>query len=89
MLSCSGDDFTIPHDSDLVGNDVLTVVGGHLYVHSSPVTFKLRGHVRVSITIPEMAYLTFVGVYCPGELVDSAVSFGKSLVGEGCASSHH
>ncbi len=88
MLSSSGDDFAIPHDSNPLSDDVLAIVGGHLDVHSSPISLKLGGHVGVPVAIPKVADFTFVGVYCPVELVDAAAGFGEALVGEGGVASH-
>ncbi len=88
MLSCSGNNLTVPHDSNPSGNDILTIVGGHLDVHSSPISLKLGGHVGVPVAIPKVADFTFVGVYCPVELVDAAAGFGEALVGEGGVASH-
>jgi len=59
MLSCSGDDLAVPHDVDPSGDDVLTIVGGHLNVHPTPIVFKVRGHVDIARSVPEVADLNF------------------------------
>src|SRR6266851_612785 len=88
MLSCSGDNLTIPHDPDPMRDNVLALVGGHLDVHSPAVLLVLGWHFRVSITVPEAAYFGFVGVYCSSELVDMVACFGEALVSDGSAVSY-
>ena len=88
MLSCSGDDLAIPHDSDPLGDDILPAVGGHLDVHSPAVALKVRWHLRVSIAVLDVTDFGFAGMYCPSELVDVASGFAKALVGDGGASSY-
>jgi len=89
MLSRSGDDFTIPHDPDPLGDDVLTIVGGYLDIYPSSISLILGWHLRVSIAISEVVYLGLMGVYCPGELVDVPSSFDEALVSEGSVALHH
>ena len=86
MLSCSGNNLAVPHDLDPSGDDVLPIVGGHLNVHSSSIAFEVGGHIDVPCPVPEAADLGFVGVHCSGELVNTVVGFGESLVGDCCAS---
>ena len=85
MLPCSGNNLTVPHNSDSLGDDVLTTVGGHLDVHSSPILLKGGGHFCISHPVSEVANLDFTGVYSPIELVDVVAGFGEFLVG-GCHS---
>ena len=85
MLSCSGNNFTVPHNPNPSGNDILAAVGGYLDVHPSSVVLEFGWHFGVSVAVSKAADLTFVGVYCPGELVDAAAGFGEPLVGDGCA----
>ena len=89
MLSCSGDDLTVSHDSNPLGDDILPTVGGHLDVHLSSVAFEVKQHLGVSIAISDMADFGLAGVYHPRELVDAASGLAKALVSEGSASSYH
>jgi len=52
VLSGSGDNLAIPHDSDSSGNDILPTLGGHLYVHPSSVLLVGRGHLDVPPPVP-------------------------------------
>ncbi len=88
MLSRSGDDFAISHDSDPLGDDVLATVGRHLDVHLPSVTLKVGRHSRASIVTLDVADFSFLGVYGPGELVDVASGLGKVLVSGGGTASH-
>jgi len=57
-----------------------------LDVHSSTIALKVGWHLAVSIVVPNVVDFGLAGVYCSYELVDVAVSFSESLVGDGCAS---
>jgi len=83
VLFCPGDNFAIPYDSEPVGDDVLSVVGGHLDVYSPSIMLEVGWHFGVPVAVPNAVDLGFVGVYCSGELVDVAVGFGEPLVSEG------
>ncbi len=85
MLPCSGDDLAVSYDLDPLGNDVLTIVGGHLDVHLSPIAFEGGGHFYISCPILELADFSLMDVYCSYELVDVAVGFGEALVNGGCS----
>ncbi len=89
MLSCSGDNLTVPHDPNPSGDDILTTVGGHLDVHLSSIAFEFGGHVDVAQPISEVADFGLVGVDCSSELVDTLVGFGKPLVSDRYSSAYH
>ena len=89
MLSCSGDNLAIPHDSDPLGDDILATVGGHLDVHSSTVALKVGRHVGVPVVVSDAADFGLAGMYRSGELVNVVSGLAKVLVGEGGASSYH
>ena len=87
MLSSSGDDFAIPHDSNPLSDDVLAIVGGHLDVHLPAIVgghldvhlpailLVLWWHVWVPVIVLEAAYFSLVGVHCSGKLVDALSGF--------------
>jgi len=89
VLSSLGDNLPIPHNPDPAGDDVLSIVGGHLNVHSSSVVLKLSWHLRIPIVVPDAADFGFTGVYCSGELVDPMVGFHESLVGDGGSAAYY
>jgi len=84
-----GNDLAIPHDPNPLGDDVLTAVGGHLDVHSSPITLEVGWHFRACIAVLDVADLGLAGMYCSSELVDTASCLGKALVSEGSTALHH
>ena len=88
MLSCSGDDLTIPHDPNPLGDNVLSAVGGHLDVHSPAIAFEVGWHCGVPIAISDTLDFSLAGVYCSGELVDVVSGLAEALVGDGSASSY-
>src|SRR5216683_1882159 len=87
MLPSSGDDLTIPHNLDPLGDDVLATMGGHLNVHLPSVSLKVGQHLRVPVGIADVADFGFLSVHCSVEPVDVAPGFGEALVGDGGASS--
>jgi len=89
MVPSPCDNLAISHDLNPLGNDVLAIVGGHLDVHSFTVTLVFGGHFDVSISVSDVADLGFSGVNCPIELIDAAVSFGQSLVGDCSLLAYH
>ncbi len=88
MFSCSSDNLTIPHDSDPPGNDVLTIVGGHLDVHLPSIALKIGGHIDIAQSVPEVADFSFAGVHHSCKLVNVVVGFGEPLVSDCYASMH-
>ncbi len=86
MLSCSGDDLAVPHDSNPLGDNVLSAVGGHLDVHSPAVAFEVRWHLGVSVAVLDTPDFGLTGVYRSSELVNAASGLTEALVGEGGAS---
>ena len=89
MLPCSGDDFTVSHDLDPLGDDILTAVGRYLDVCPSSIALKVRQHFGASIVVLDAADLGLLGVHSSGELVDAASGLGKALVGGSGVVSHH
>ncbi len=84
MLPCLGNNLPISHDSDSAGDDIFPALRRHLNVHSSSVALVLSWHLRVSVAIPDVMDLGFVGVYRSSKLVDMAVGFCEPLIGDGC-----
>jgi len=83
MLSCSGNNFPIHHDANLPGNDVLSALTGHLYVHSSAIAFIGGRHVNIPPSSTEVAYLGFLLLDGTVELVNADSGFFKVLLRDG------
>jgi len=88
MLPCSGNNLAIPYDSDPPGNDILSIMGGHLDVHSSPIVFKGQGHLYISCPVTELADFSLVGVYSSCKLINVVLGFCEALV-SGCSPSSY
>jgi len=88
VLPCSSDDFTIPHNSDPLSDNILLTLGGHLYVHLPSVLLVGRGHVDVSAPGLEAVNFGLSLLHNPVELVDMVVSLFEVLVGNGCPSAY-
>src|SRR6266853_6647612 len=88
MLPCSGNNFTVPHAPDPLGNDVFPALGGHLYVYLSSILLIDGGHVDVSAPSPEAVDFDLSLLHDPIELIDAVVSLFKVLVGDGHLSAY-
>ena len=82
MLSCLGDDLAVPHNPDPTGNDVLSIVGGHLDVHLPAVLLEGRGHVKVPAPGSEAIDFNLSLAYHTIELVNGVSGLLEVLVGD-------
>jgi len=88
VLSCPGSNFTIPHNPNPLGDDVLPTLGGHLYIHSPFISLIGGGHVYIPSPVPEPTNFSLSLLYDPIEPVDTVVGLFEVLVGEGCLLVH-
>ncbi len=82
MLPCPGNNFAIPYDPNLLGNNVLSTLGGHLDVHSPAILLKSGGHVHVSASGLEVVDFGFSLVDDAVESVDVGMGLPEVLVSD-------